>query len=170
MISSRRHSVLHDTPVGTLTLVAVGDALVGVWMEDQRHHPGTVAYGVPADPGDPFLAGVADQLEEYFAGHRTAFEIPVAPEGTDFQRRVWAELQRIPYGETLSYGQLAQRLGSPGGSRAVGLANGRNPVGIVIPCHRVVGSAGSLTGYGGGLERKRLLLDLEGRVAGRRLF
>ena len=94
----------------------------------------------------------------------------MAPEGTDFQRRVWAELQRIPYGETLSYGQLAQRLGSPGGSRAVGLANGRNPVGIVIPCHRVVGSAGSLTGYGGGLERKRLLLDLESRVAGRHLF
>ena len=83
---------------------------------------------------------------------------------------MWAELQRIPYGETLSYGQLAQRLGSPGGSRAVGLANGRNPVGIVVPCHRVVGSAGSLTGYGGGLERKRLLLDLEGRVAGRSLF
>jgi methylated-DNA-[protein]-cysteine S-methyltransferase len=170
VISSRRHGVLPDTPVGTLTLVAVGDALVGVWMEDQRHHPGTVAYGVPADPGDAFLAGVAHQLEEYFAGHRTAFEIPVAPEGTDFQRRVWAELQRIPYGETLSYGQLAQRLGNPGGSRAVGLANGRNPVGIVIPCHRVVGSAGSLTGYGGGLERKRLLLDLEGRVAGRSLF
>ena len=170
MISSRRHSVLHDTPVGPLTLVAVGDALVGVWMEDQRHHPGTDAHGVPADVGDPFLAGVADQLEEYFAGLRTAFEIPVAPEGTDFQRRVWAELQRIPYGETLSYGQLAQHLGSPGGSRAVGLANGRNPVGIVIPCHRVVGSAGSLTGYGGGLERKRLLLDLESRVAGRRLF
>jgi methylated-DNA-[protein]-cysteine S-methyltransferase len=161
---------MHDTPVGTLTLVAVGDALVGVWMEDQRHHPGTVAYGAPADPGDSFLAGVADQLEEYFAGHRTAFEVRVAPEGTDFQRRVWAELQRIPYGETLSYGQLAHRLGSPGGSRAVGLANGRNPVGIVIPCHRVVGSSGGLTGYGGGLERKRLLLDLESRVAGHHLF
>jgi methylated-DNA-[protein]-cysteine S-methyltransferase len=167
---SRRYTVLQDTPVGPLTLIAVGEALVGVWMEDQRHHPGTAAHGTPADPDDPFLARVAAQLEEYFAGQRTSFDIPLAPEGTDFQRRVWAELVQIPFAETVSYGQLAQRLGSPGVSRAVGLANGRNPIGIVVPCHRVVGTAGSLTGYGGGLQRKRLLLDLESRVAGHQLF
>ena len=168
--ASRRHIVLEDTPVGPLTLLATGDALVGVWMEDQRHHPGTAAHGAPAPAGDPLLRRVAHQLEEYFAGERTEFDLPLAPEGTPFQQRVWAELVRIPFAETRSYGQLAQQLGSPGGSRAVGLANGRNPIGIIVPCHRVVGAAGSLTGYGGGLERKRLLLDLESRVAGHQLF
>jgi methylated-DNA-[protein]-cysteine S-methyltransferase len=166
----RRHLVLVDTPVGPLTLVAEGDALVGVWMVDQRHHPGDASHGPAADPGDPVLALAAEQLRQYFAGERTAFDLPLAPRGTEFQRRVWHALREIPYGETTSYGELAQRLGSPGASRAVGLANGRNPIGIVIPCHRVVGSAGSLTGYGGGIERKRLLLDLESRVAGHHLF
>lgn len=165
-----RHLVLGQTPVGPLTLVARNGALVGVWMEDQRHHPGVMAYGEPARADDQVLAGAAAQLEEYFAGGRTEFDLPLAPEGTDFQRRVWAELVRIPYGETVSYGELARRLGNPTGSRAVGLANGRNPIGIVVPCHRVVGSGGDLTGYGGGLPRKRLLLDLEARVAGHRLF
>lgn len=168
---TRRHLVLQDTPVGPLTLVAEDGALVGVWMEDQRHHhPGDAAHGRAASPDDPFLVLVADQLREYFAGERTAFDLPLAPHGTEFQRRVWAALVEIPYGGTTSYGELAQRLGSPGASRAVGLANGRNPIGIVIPCHRVVGSEGSLTGYGGGLERKRVLLDHESRVAGHRLF
>lgn len=167
---SCRHIVLQDTPVGPLTLVAAGDALVGVWMDGQRHHPGTSAHGAPAPAGDVLLRRVAGQLEEYFAGERTEFDVPLAPEGTPFQQRVWAELVRIPFAETRSYGQLAQQLGSPGGSRAVGLANGRNPIGIIVPCHRVVGAAGSLTGYGGGLERKRLLLDLESRVAGHQLF
>ncbi len=162
--------MLGQTPVGPLTLVARGEAVVGVWMEDQRHHPGLLAYGEPAGADDPVLAGAAAQLEEYFAGRRTEFDLPLAPEGTDFQRRVWAELMRIPYGETVTYGELARRLGNPTGSRAVGLANGRNPIGIVVPCHRVVGSGGDLTGYGGGLPRKRLLLDLEARVAGLRLF
>jgi len=96
-----------------------------------------------------------------FAGQRTAFELPLAPEGTEFQRRVWAALQQIPYGQTWSYGELARHIGSPAASRAVGLANGKNPIALVIPCHRVIGSDGSLTGYGGGLERKRFLLDLE---------
>ena len=169
-MTTRRYAVLPDTPVGPLTLVAEGEALVGLWMEDQRHHPGPASYGVPADPDDGLLAQVAAQLGEYFAGERTSFDIPLAPEGTPFQQRVWEELLRIPFAETVSYGQLAQRLGSPGASRAVGLANGRNPIGIVVPCHRVVGSAGSLTGYGGGLQRKRLLLDLESRVAGHQLF
>ena len=163
--ASRRHIVLQDTPVGPLTLVATGDALVAVWMQDQRHHP-----GAPAPAGDSLLRRVAGQLEDYFAGERTEFDLPLAPEGTPFQQRVWAELVRIPFAETRSYGQLAQQLGSPGGSRAVGLANGRNPIGIIVPCHRVIAAAGSLTGYGGGLERKRLLLDLESRVAGHQLF
>ena len=169
-VTGLRHLVLEQTPVGPLTLVARDGALVGVWMEDQRHHPGVIAYGEPARADDPVLAGAAAQLEEYFAGARTEFDLPLEPEGTDFQRRVWAELVRIPYGETMTYGELARRLGNPTGSRAVGLANGRNPLGIVVPCHRVVGSGGDLTGYGGGLPRKRLLLDLEARVAGHRLF
>jgi methylated-DNA-[protein]-cysteine S-methyltransferase len=169
-VGARRHLVLVDTPVGPLTLVAEDDALVAVWMVDQRHHPGDAAHGPASGPDDPVLALAAEQLRQYFAGERTAFDLPLAPRGTEFQRQVWHALLEIPFGETTSYGELAQRLGSPGASRAVGLANGRNPIGIVIPCHRVVGSAGSLTGYGGGLERKRLLLDLESRVAGRHLF
>ncbi len=102
------------------------------------------------------------QLKEYFAAERQAFELPLAARGSGFQHRVWAELEKIPYGETVSYGQIAGRLGlPPGGSRAVGLANGSNPISIVVPCHRVIGADGSLTGYGGGLDRKRYLLDLE---------
>lgn len=168
--ATRRHLAMESTPVGRLVLVARGDALVGVWMEDQRHHPGVLAYGEGAPVDDPVLTAAAQQLEEYFAGRRTEFDLPLAPEGTEFQRRVWAELLQIPFGETVTYGELARRLGDPNGSRAVGLANGRNPIGIVIPCHRVVGAAGDLTGYGGGLPRKRLLLDLEAQVAGLRLF
>jgi methylated-DNA-[protein]-cysteine S-methyltransferase len=166
----RRHRVMESTPVGRLVLVARGPALVGVWMEDQRHHPGVLAYGEPAPVDDGVLTAAEAQLEEYFDGRRTAFDLPLAPEGTEFQRRVWAQLLRIPYGETVTYGELARRLDSPTGSRAVGLANGRNPLGIVVPCHRVVGAGGDLTGYGGGLPRKRLLLDLEAQVAGLRLF
>jgi methylated-DNA-[protein]-cysteine S-methyltransferase len=103
------------------------------------------------------------QLDEYFRGTRTAFDLPVAPQGTEFQRTVWAALRGIPYGETVTYGQLAATIDRPTASRAVGLANGRNPISIVIPCHRVVGSGGALTGYGGGVERKRLLLEHERR-------
>ena len=169
-VTDRRHLVLGPTPVGPLTLVAEGEAVVAVWMEDQRHHPGAGAHGEPAPAADPVLARAATQLHQYFAGRRTEFDLPLAPQGTDFQRRVWAELLQIPYGETVTYGELARRLGNPTGSRAVGLANGRNPLGIVVPCHRVVGAGGDLTGYGGGLPRKRLLLDLEARVAGHRLF
>lgn len=167
---TRRHLVLEHTPVGVLTLVAVGEVLVSVWMSDQRHHPGTHTHGVPVAPDDALLIAAADQLHKYFAGEQQEFDLPLAPEGTPFQRRVWAALQEIPYGETISYGELARRLGDPGASRAVGLANGRNPLSIIVPCHRVVGSTGSLTGYGGGLERKRLLLDLESHHAGDRLF
>ena len=101
------------------------------------------------------------QLVEYFAGERTSFDLPLAPTGSDFQQKVWAALRTIPYGDTWSYGRLAEAIGQPGAARAVGLANGRNPISIVVPCHRVVGSSGKLTGYAGGVERKAFLLDLE---------
>jgi methylated-DNA-[protein]-cysteine S-methyltransferase len=107
------------------------------------------------------LAAVRGQLEEYFAGERRNFDVRLAPEGTEFQRRVWSELVKIPYGQTISYGELASRVGNPNAARAVGAANGRNPISIIIPCHRVVGSSGRLTGYGGGLPVKVGLLELE---------
>ncbi|MGX1757114.1 methylated-DNA--[protein]-cysteine S-methyltransferase [Streptomyces lydicus] len=157
----RTHTVLDGTPVGPLTLVAAGQALTGLYMTDQRHRPPHETFGAPADPGEPPFAAAIDQLRAYFRGELTTFDLPLALRGTPFQRRVWAALGTIPYGETLSYGQLAERLGVPTAARAVGLANGRNPVGIIIPCHRVVGANGSLTGYGGGLDRKRRLLDFE---------
>jgi methylated-DNA-[protein]-cysteine S-methyltransferase len=149
-----------DSPVGPLTLVARDGALVGLYMHEQRHRPGTETFGVRDDDAEPF-AEAAAQLAEYFAGERAAFDLPLAPRGTPFQQRVWAALLEIPYGGTTSYGELAARIGSPGAARAVGLANGRNPIGIVVPCHRVVGSTGALTGYGGGIETKRRLLAAE---------
>jgi methylated-DNA-[protein]-cysteine S-methyltransferase len=110
---------------------------------------------------DDWFIEVAEQLSAYFSGTRSAFDLPLRLEGTEFQRRVWAQLQAIPYGETISYGDLAGRVGSPGAARACGLANGRNPVSIIVPCHRVIGANGQLTGYGGGLDRKTWLLDHE---------
>ncbi|MFD8547751.1 methylated-DNA--[protein]-cysteine S-methyltransferase [Streptomyces sp. NPDC059649] len=160
------HCVLDDTPVGPLTLVAAGDALTGLYMTDQRHRPPEETFGTPADPDDPPFAAAATQLRAYFRGELTTFDLPLALRGTPFQRRVWAALCTIPYGETRTYGQLAALLGTPGAARAVGLANGRNPVGIIVPCHRVVGADGSLTGYGGGLDRKRRLLAFERTVEG----
>jgi methylated-DNA-[protein]-cysteine S-methyltransferase len=147
-----------DSPVGTITLVAEGGALTGLYMTDHRHWPGIEA---EAARDDAAFAPVRAQLEEYFAGERTVFDLELDLAGTPFQRRVWRALQDIPYGETISYGELARRIGNPSAVRAVGLANGRNPVSIVVPCHRVIGSDGSLTGYGGGLPRKRYLLELE---------
>ncbi|MFF3541935.1 methylated-DNA--[protein]-cysteine S-methyltransferase [Streptomyces platensis] len=155
------HTVLDDTPVGPLTLVATGASLSGLYMTDQRHRPPQETFGDPADPGEPPFAETIAQLRAYFHGELTTFDLPLALRGTPFQRRVWAALCTIPYGGTVSYGQLAERLGTPSASRAVGLANGRNPVGIIVPCHRVVGANGSLTGYGGGLDRKRRLLAFE---------
>ncbi|MFD5875562.1 methylated-DNA--[protein]-cysteine S-methyltransferase [Streptomyces sp. NPDC060322] len=154
---TRQHTVI-DSPYGDLTLVATDGVLSGLYMTGQRHRPAEEAFGVP-DPG-PFREA-ARQLDAYFAGGLKEFDLPLRLEGTPFQRGVWAELVRIPYGETRSYGELADRLGKPGASRAVGLANGRNPVGIIVPCHRVVGASGSLTGYGGGLDRKQRLLAFE---------
>ena len=167
----RTHTVI-DSVVGTLTLVAEEGAIVGLYMDLQRHRPDDDELGEPNPRGrevEPFKAA-ADQLDAYFAGELTRFDLPLAPHGSEFQRRVWAALQEIPYGRTESYGELAERIGSPGGARAVGLANGKNPIGIIIPCHRVVGADGSLTGYGGGLDRKKQLLDLELAVSGTALF
>ncbi|HEX7537533.1 MAG TPA: methylated-DNA--[protein]-cysteine S-methyltransferase [Dermatophilaceae bacterium] len=167
----RSHTVI-DSPVGSLTLVAEDDALVGLYMDLQRHRPDEEKLGEEDSRGreaEPFRSA-ADQLDAYFAGALTRFTLPLAPRGSGFQQRVWAALQEIPYGETESYGELAARIGSPGGARAVGLANGKNPISIVIPCHRVVGSTGNLTGYGGGLDRKKKLLDLELEVSGAALF
>jgi methylated-DNA-[protein]-cysteine S-methyltransferase len=167
----RSHTVI-DSVVGPLTLVAQDGAIVGLYMDPQRHRPDQDQLGERDRRGrqaEPFNTA-AGQLDAYFAGGLTRFTISLAPQGTAFQKRVWAALQEIPYGETESYGQLAERIGSPGAARAVGLANGKNPIGILIPCHRVVGSNGNLTGYGGGLDRKKQLLDLELAVSGAVLF
>ncbi|CAM4086618.1 Methylated-DNA--protein-cysteine methyltransferase [Kibdelosporangium persicum] len=154
----RSHTVM-DSPVGRLTLVATDGVLSGLYMEQQRYRPAQEVFGEP-DPA-PFTH-VVRQMEEYFAGDRTTFDVPIAFEGTEFQRTVWQALCDIPYGETISYGELALRLGrTMTASRAVGLANGKNPISIIVPCHRVVGSTGDLTGYGGGIARKRFLLDFE---------
>lgn len=149
-----------DSPVGALTLAGNAEALTAVWFDGD---PPAVASGeAHPDPGP--LRVAADQLEAYFAGERREFDLTLAPTGTPFQVSVWRGLLEIPYGETRSYGQLAAQLGSPGASRAVGLANGRNPLAIIVPCHRVIGADGTLTGYAGGMDRKRVLLDLEAGV------
>jgi methylated-DNA-[protein]-cysteine S-methyltransferase len=178
------------SPVGELLLTADDGRLTGVYLPGQRR-PGSPAtdtpggYGNPgSDPGipgqalfsrNPFshaapegarrddagLAAARAQLEEYFAGARTSFDLPLAPAGTPFRQVVWEELQRIGYGETTTYAALAARIGRPSAVRATGAANGANPISIIIPCHRVIGSNGSLTGYGGGIDAKRFLLDLE---------
>lgn len=151
------HTVV-ESPVGPLTLVRNPDGLCGLYMHLQRHLPDGTRFGPRVDAG---FDEVTAQLGEYFAGQRTEFTVPLAPRGTEFQQRVWAALRTIPYGETWTYLQLAEHLGNPAAIRAVAAANGRNPIGIIVPCHRVIGSDGSLTGYAGGLERKRFLLDLE---------
>ncbi len=147
-----------DSPIGPLTLLAVDGSLTGVHMNKQRHLP-ELPIGCERD--DAGLGHVVEQLSAYFSGSLTDFDLPIEMHGTDFQRRVWAALREIPYGETISYGELARWVGNPKASRAVGLANGRNPVSIVVPCHRVIGADGSLTGYGGGLDRKVWLLEHE---------
>jgi methylated-DNA-[protein]-cysteine S-methyltransferase len=142
-----------STPVGPLRLVAAGDALARV--EFQPNVPSS------GRSDSPVLAAAAEQLAEYFAGTRREFDVPLAPSGTPFQLEVWSMLSRIPYGRTWSYSELARRLGRPAAVRAVGAANGRNPLPIVVPCHRVIGADGRLVGFGGGLAIKRQLLDLE---------
>jgi methylated-DNA-[protein]-cysteine S-methyltransferase len=147
-----------DTPIGRLILESDGDVLISIWLPTQSQ---------PVrgrDDAPPVLKETATQLEEYFARERTEFDVPMELDGTDFQQDVWRELSRIPYGETISYGELARRVGRPKGPRAVGQANGRNPIPIIVPCHRVLASNG-IGGYGGGLPMKRTLLAVEGVTA-----
>jgi methylated-DNA-[protein]-cysteine S-methyltransferase len=153
----RRHTTI-DSPLGPLTLVATDGALSGAYMEGQLHLPDPVTFGPRTGAG---FEEAAEQLGEYFAGQRRHFTLRTRLAGSDFQRRVWQALTDIPYGETWTYARLADALGRRDRIRAVGAANGRNPIAVVVPCHRVVGSDGSLTGYAGGLARKRFLLDLE---------
>ncbi|MET8957086.1 methylated-DNA--[protein]-cysteine S-methyltransferase [Streptomyces sp. NPDC004393] len=153
----KQHTLI-DSPYGPLTLVADDGVLCGLYMVGQRHRPPEETFG---DRDAAPFGAAAEQLAAYFAGELKEFTLELRMAGTSFQRSVWQQLKEIPYGETRSYGELADALGSPGASRAVGLANGKNPIGIIVPCHRVVGANGSLTGYGGGLDRKKRLLDFE---------
>lgn len=148
-----------ESPIGPLLLTSDGQSLTRLLIGD------------PPDPSwstepCPVLNRAAAQLAEYFAGERTEFDLPLAPAGTPFQLAVWQALREIPYARTWSYGQLATRVGNPKASRAVGLANGRNPISVIVPCHRVIGANGKLVGYGGGVERKEILLHLERRSIG----
>lgn len=157
---------LIPTPLGELRLVATPTALTAVYFPRHLRQPPIEDNGPVVRAADhPVLSATEQQLREYFAGARTDFDLPLAARGNEFQVAVWALLRQIPYGVTWSYGQLAARLGQPGAAQAVGTANARNPVSIIVPCHRVIGSDGSLTGYAGGLERKRALLVLEGVLA-----
>jgi len=146
------------SPIGELTLAGIGSTLTHLLMSEQAHSPDRRGWE-PAD-ADAF-ADVATQLEAYFAGALTEFDVDMRLDGSGFQCRVWAALTTIPYGQTRSYGEIADQIGAPTAARAVGAANGRNPISIIVPCHRVIGSAGRLTGYGGGIDRKRILLELE---------
>jgi methylated-DNA-[protein]-cysteine S-methyltransferase len=150
-------ATVYDSPVGPLRLESRDGALVALHLNAR---PG------PENLDDPVLADAVDQLKAYFAGDRTTFDLPLAMHGNDFEQKVWAALRGIPYGETTSYGAIAEQIGAPGAARAVGLANGRNPIAIIVPCHRVIGANGKLVGFGGGLPMKRALLDLEQGIEG----
>jgi methylated-DNA-[protein]-cysteine S-methyltransferase len=152
-----------DSPVGPMLLTSDGTGLTGLYMEEHKHGEDIQEGWTLSDDAPPF-AEVKRQLTAYFDGTLTDFNLPLAMRGTPFQLRVWNELTTIPYGTTISYGELARRVGNPNASRAVGLANGRNPISIIVPCHRVIGSNGKLTGYGGGLPRKAALLSFESSV------
>ncbi len=161
----------HDSPIGPLRIAASERGLRAVYLPGQKHvAPGPRPDWQSPSPASPrqnaILERACSQLDDYFAGRRHAFDIPIDAVGTDFQRQVWAGLAAIDFARTISYGELARRIGNPRAVRAVGLANGRNPISIVVPCHRVIGADGSMTGYGGGLACKRFLLALEARVAG----
>jgi methylated-DNA-[protein]-cysteine S-methyltransferase len=150
------------TPLGPMLIARTAQGLAGAWFEGQKHHPGPL--DAPERPHDPLLARAARQLLAYFDGSDEAFDLPFDLRGTPFQRRVWQALQDIPLGSTRSYAAIAGRIGSPQAVRAVGAAVGRNPLSVIVPCHRVLGSDGSLTGYAGGVERKRALLARESRA------
>lgn len=155
-----QHRII-DSPVGALTLVVdEAGVLAGLYLDGQAHGPAETGVDL-GERDDTVAEDAVAQLREYFAGERQSFDLRLAPRGTEFQRRVWDALREIPYGQTATYGEVAAKIGSPRGTRAVGAATGRNPLGIVVPCHRLVGSSGELTGYAGGLARKRWLLDFE---------
>lgn len=154
-----------ETPQGPMILAARGGGLAGAWFEGQKHFEGVQPEWREA-PGAPVLVEAARQLEEWFAGRRQRFELPLAPTGSPFQREVWAAIAALGFGETADYGTLAARIGRPKAARAVGAATGRNPISIIVPCHRLLGRDGALTGYAGGLSRKRALLEFEAGRAG----
>lgn len=157
------------SPVGELILTASDSGLTGIYFPNRDRPAKSRADWIEENgPGSEsaILAQVRRQLAEYFAGTRTTFDLPLEPRGTEFQRRVWDALRAIPYGTTTSYGAIARRLGDPRATRAVGAANGQNPIPIIVPCHRVVGAKGELTGFGGGIDRKRWLLEHEGALIG----
>ncbi|MBI1250987.1 MAG: methylated-DNA--[protein]-cysteine S-methyltransferase [Alphaproteobacteria bacterium] len=149
----------HDSPVGPLTLIADQGRLAGVFFENHRYDPPAAPVGKSA--AEPVLDAARKQLDAYFAGRRRTFDLPLGAKGTAFQTRVWKALLDIPFGETVTYGAIAAEVGNAAAVRAVGGAVGRNPISIIVPCHRVIGADGTLTGFGGGLERKRTLLALE---------
>jgi methylated-DNA-[protein]-cysteine S-methyltransferase len=152
------HTVI-DSPIGELTLVAGDGVLSGIYFPGHWHMPAPEVFGTRSEGG---FEQAQEQLGEYFAGERAEFKLATTIAGDEFQRRVWELIDRIPYGQTTTYGEMADELGDPALAREVGAAVGRNPLSIVVPCHRVVGKDGKLTGYAGGLERKRFLLELEG--------
>lgn len=151
-----------DTPLGRVCIARTERGLAGLWFEGQKHHPGELS--APQRDDDPLLAEAARQLAQYFAGERSGFDLSLDLHGTPFQQSVWQALTRIPPGRTCSYGAIARELGTPSAVRAVGAAVGRNPASLLVPCHRVLGRDGSLTGYAGGIDRKRALLSLEARA------
>ena len=151
-----------DTPLGPLTALACDDGLMGLWFDYQQHWPGTL--DAPVDDAQRWIAQARAELDLYFAGRLREFKVALAPQGTDFQEAVWRRLSAIRCGDTTSYGRIAREVGSPQASRAVGAAVGRNPITVIVPCHRVIGENGTLTGYAGGLHRKQALLDIEGIV------
>jgi methylated-DNA-[protein]-cysteine S-methyltransferase len=152
------------SPLGPILAAAEKGAIIGLWFEGQKYYP-DIPEGWRENAASPPIARCRKQLDEYFAGKRERFDLPLAPRGTQYQQRIWREIAAIPFGKTLSYAELAKRAGNGDAARAAGAATGRNPVSIVIPCHRVVGSKGALTGYAGGLDRKTRLLGLEGARA-----
>lgn len=157
--------VTTGSPMGSLTLVAANGSLTGLYLDVHRYGPDEGTLGAPADSSEAPFASAISQLAAYFGGRLTRFDLPLEPQGTPFQRQVWGALRDVPYGETITYGQLAARLGRPGASRAVGMANGRNPIFILVPCHRLIGADGRLRGHGTGIAHKQFLLGLERRQA-----
>ena len=155
-IPEEQTQYFYTSPIGIIEITAQNQKIISIFFVEKSEYSNHID-----SPNSEILQKCANQLEEYFTQKRTDFELDIAPKGTKFQQKVWQVLQKIPYGKTVSYLEIAQQLGDPKAVRAVGMANGKNPISIIVPCHRVIGSSGNLTGYAGGLERKRFLLDLE---------